>query len=57
MALYDQPQTPYQRVLASPEVSEEDKQVLRDIFASLNPLALRQELDRRLDAVWKLAVR
>lgn len=54
---YDQPQTPYQRVLASPEVSDEDKQVLHDIFRSLNPLALRRELDRRLEVVWRLAVR
>ena len=54
---YDRPQTPYQRVLASPHVSEQDKQVLRDIFQALNPLALRQELDRRLEAVWHLAVR
>jgi hypothetical protein len=53
---YDRAQTPYQRVLASPQVREEDKQVLRDIFAALNPIALRQELDRRLEAFWRLAV-
>jgi hypothetical protein len=54
---YDQPQTPYQRVQASPDVSEEDKLTLRQLFLTLDPLQLRQELDRRLEAFWDLAVR
>jgi hypothetical protein len=54
---YDQPQTPSQRVLASPAVSEEDQQPLRRFFLTLDPLQLRQGLDRSLEAFWDLAIR
>ena len=54
---YDKPQTPYQRVQASPDVSEENKLALRKLFLSLDPLQLRKELDRRLDAFWDFATR
>ena len=37
--------TPYERVLAHKGVSVEDKEVLRDTHAKLNPLALKRELD------------
>ncbi len=53
---YDRAQTPSQRVLASPQVSEEVKRDLRVQFESLNPVALRRELDQRLEAFWELAV-
>ena len=42
--VYDDPQTPYQRVLACPEVSEECKDRLRRQFDTLNPAALQREL-------------
>lgn len=54
---YDKPQTPYQRVQASPDVSEEAKLALRELFLTLDPLQLRKELDRRLDAFWDFAIR
>jgi hypothetical protein len=54
---YDKPQTPYQRVEASPDVSEENKLALRQLFLTLDPLQLRKELDRRLDAFWDFAIR
>jgi hypothetical protein len=54
---YDQPQTPYQRVQASPDVCEENKLALCQLFLTLDPVQLRQELDRRLEAFWDLAVR
>jgi len=54
---YDHPQTPYQRVQDSPDVSEKDKLALRQLFLTLDPIQLRQELDRRLEAFWDLAVR
>jgi len=43
---YDQAQTPYQRVLASRQVSKADKQQLRAKYATLNPAALKRQLDR-----------
>jgi hypothetical protein len=36
--------TPYERVLRSDHVTDEDKQKLRAVHATLNPLALRREL-------------
>lgn len=49
--VYDKAKTPYQRVLDSPYVSEESKQVLRDLYVQLNPVALKRritELQRKL---------
>jgi len=43
---YDPAQTPYQRVLASRQVSKADKQQLRAKYATLNPAALKRQLDR-----------
>jgi hypothetical protein len=43
---YDPAQTPYQRVLASRQVSKADKQQLREKYATLNPAALKRKLDR-----------
>jgi hypothetical protein len=43
---YDQAQTPYQRVLASRQVTKADKQQLRAKYATLNPAALKRKLDR-----------
>ncbi len=50
-------QTPYQRLIESTEVTEENKQRLTAIYDSLDPIALKKKLDRRLDAFWDLAVR
>jgi hypothetical protein len=50
-------QTPYQRLIESTEVTEENKQRLATTYDSLDPIALKKELDRRLDAFWNLAVR
>ena len=44
--LYDEPKSPCQRVLASPHVSEECKQKLRDQFVTLNPAELHRKVLR-----------
>lgn len=46
---YDDAQTPYQRVLAAPQVSEADKQRLRARYKTLNPAALKRKLMRFQD--------
>ncbi len=43
---YDDPLTPYARVLASPDVSEEQKAQLRETYQILNLVDLRQQIDR-----------
>lgn len=50
---YETPTTPYQRVLASPYVSDEVKQRLRHIHESLNPFQLKKRIEQKLRAVFK----
>lgn len=42
---YDKAKTPYQRVLASKEVSEETKKQLNNIYNDLNPVVIKKEID------------
>jgi hypothetical protein len=49
---YDPAKTPYQRVLQSSDVTEANKQALRQTYARLNPVALRRKLDAHLSALW-----
>jgi len=44
--LYDEPKSPYQRVLDSAHVSQECKQKLRDQFVTLNPAELHRKILR-----------
>jgi hypothetical protein len=43
--IYDDPQTPYARVLASPDVSEEHKAQLRETYEVLDLVQLRRQID------------
>jgi hypothetical protein len=43
---YDQVRTPYQRVLDSPQVARQKKQLLRAKYETLNPAALKRKIDR-----------
>ncbi len=43
---YDKAQTPYQRVLACPDISKEVKKKLRKEHETLNPLVLKQEWEK-----------
>jgi hypothetical protein len=52
--VYDVAQTPYQRVLASPDVSEEAKQKLRELYPTLNPVKLLASIEMRLDKLWQM---
>ncbi|GFP23098.1 hypothetical protein HKBW3S44_01566 [Candidatus Hakubella thermalkaliphila] len=52
---YDQAQTPYQRVLASPFVSSPAKEKLKEEYAKLNPAELKREITRLQDKLLKLA--
>lgn len=50
---YDTPKTPYQRVLECKEVSEERKENLRRIYAKLDPVKLRRDIDRKVGRIIK----
>lgn len=45
--------TPYERVLERDDVSDEDKENLRAVHATQNPLALKRELDRLKEVLRK----
>jgi hypothetical protein len=49
---YDDPQTPYQRVLASPDVAAKIKATLRAQYASLDVVQLHPQIDRLVKQLW-----
>lgn len=51
---YDQPKTPYQRLMDSPFVPKEEKAKLHDAYRTKNPIYLRRELDIKLKEFFKL---
>jgi len=54
---YYQPQTPYQRVLACTEVAAADKKKLQRQYQSLNPAALKRQLDKYRKELFRLAAK
>jgi len=54
---YYAPQTPYQRVLACTEVTAADKKKLQRQYQSLNPAALKRELDKYRKELFRLAAK
>jgi len=57
---YDQPTTPYQRLMESNQIADQTKRELRKIYESLNPAALyrritalRESWKRRVPASWR----
>jgi len=54
---YDRAQTPYQRLLASAVLTPDQRHALEIVYRSLNPLALRTQIQEALHRVWQLADR
>lgn len=52
--IYGAPQTPYERVLASPHVCDASKQQLQEKHAQLNPVALKLKIERKLRKIFHL---
>jgi hypothetical protein len=53
--IYDQAQTPYQRLLKTGLLSAEKKQQLVATYNGLNPVLLHQQINASLESLWKLA--
>jgi len=51
---YDKVQTPYQRVLACPEIPEANKEALRLLYETLNPITLKAQMKRFQQQLWML---
>lgn len=52
---YDVAQTPYQRMLAAKEVTDEAKARLHDEYRTLNPAVIHREIDAAQTTLWRLA--
>jgi len=50
--VYDDPQTPYARVLASPHVSKLAKAKLKATYKQLDVVELKHKIDRLVDLLW-----
>ena len=50
---YDRAETPYQRVLAAPEVKEETKRRLQEVYLRLNPVEIRHRMEENLRKLWR----
>jgi transposase InsO family protein len=53
--IFDTAQTPYQRLLASGILAEEQKQALSSIYGALNPVILLKQIERESMHLWTLA--
>jgi hypothetical protein len=53
--VYDKAKTPYERVLAHPNISKDAKDKLTEIFETLDPFFLRSEIDRLVFKIQKLS--
>jgi hypothetical protein len=54
---YDQPRTPYQRVLEAPLVEKEKKKKINQEYAKLNPAELRRQITTLQIKLRKLAAK
>ena len=53
--VYDKAKTPYERVLAHPNIPKDAKDKLTEIFEKLDPFFLRSEIDRLVFKIQKLS--
>ena len=51
---YETPQTPYQRLMLSPHISDDNKITLKNIHQTLDPFILKQQIKRLLKKIFKL---
>jgi DNA-binding sugar fermentation-stimulating protein len=51
---YDEPQTPYQRLMESNQVNFKMKKELKKRYDSLNPAELKREIDKKLKELYKV---
>ena len=54
---YDEPATPYQRLLASGSLTEPARADLQRQYLACNPAQLQARIDRHLRALWRLGRR
>ena len=50
---YYEAQTPYQRLLEHPKISQETKDMLKLIYKDLNPIKLKQQIEVKINRLKK----
>jgi len=50
---YDIPKTPYQRIMESEKIPEENKKELRELYQRLNPAELKRKIDEKIHLLFK----
>ena len=50
---YDSSRTPYDRVMASEYVSDEEKERLQTVHKALNPFILKKNIEKKLRVIFK----
>jgi 5S rRNA maturation endonuclease (ribonuclease M5) len=50
---YDQPQTPYQRLMQCEDINDLQKEKLKKIYLSLNPFELKDAIEKKLKYIFK----
>jgi len=53
---YDYPKTPYRRILEDPSIPKDQKDKLISISLSLNPIKINNDMQRLLEALYKLHI-
>jgi hypothetical protein len=53
---YDTPMTPYKRVLASEYIPDDEKERLKKIYSSLNPAALKRDMKKLYNELYRLGM-
>lgn len=51
---YDKSKTPYQRLMASDQIDEKTKEKLKALYVSLNPAALKRNIDEKLKKLYQI---
>ena len=51
---YETPQTPYQRLMLSSHISDDNKKALNNLHQTLDPFVLKRQIDRQLKTIFRL---
>lgn len=51
---HDKPETPYQRLMKSGDISEDSKKKLTETYNSLNPFELKKNIKMKIDRIFRL---
>lgn len=52
--IYDTPKTPYQRVIESPHVTKEQKEILTEQHLKLDPIELKESVQEKLKGIYSI---